>query len=57
MYQRSRLFFDVCPMSLRFHYIQTAFVLKPHDRLESNYILSRHETKGLNREYYIFQKY
>ena len=47
IYQRSRSFFDLCPRSLIFHKFQTAFALKPLDRLKSVYILSLHETRGL----------
>ena len=46
MYQRSRSFFDLCPRSLRFRIFQTAFTLKPLDRLQSNYILNLHEQRG-----------
>ena len=46
MYHRSRSFFDLCPVSLRFHWFRMAFALKPLDRLKSDYILSLHETKG-----------
>ena len=33
MYKRSRSFFDLCSRSHRFHLFQTAFALKPLDRL------------------------
>ena len=46
MYQWFRSFFDLSPRSLRFHLFQTAFALKPLDRLQSNYILNLHESKG-----------
>ena len=47
MYQRSRSVCDICSRSLRFHQFQTAFALKPLDRLQSNYTSTLLESRGL----------
>ena len=46
MYQRSRSYFYLCPRSLSFINFKTVFVLKPLDRLKSNYILRLFEIRG-----------